>query len=252
MKSIQSFACLAALLITTSLTAQERDTGWQTLFDGETLTGWDGDPKFWSVKDGAITGTTTKDTPTRGNTFIIYVGENKDNKPVEFSDFELKLEYRILNGNSGIQYRSFKIKGNDRWRIGGYQADFDKGKGWAGTNYGERFRGVLAKRGEKVSFNSEEVEKDGKKKTVTKRDVEKFGNAKELAGKIKDAPEWNEYHITAKGYQLTQKINGVLMSELHDNDKRHRDKGLIAVQLHQGPPMVVQVKNVRIKVLEAK
>jgi hypothetical protein len=250
MRTIQSIVCLTALVLTTSLTAQE--AGWTKLFDGESLTGWDGDPKFWSVKDGAITGVTTKETPTKGNTFIIYVGENADNKPVEFADFELKLEFRILNGNSGIQYRSFKANGSDRWRIGGYQADFDKAKGWSGTNYGERFRGLLAKRGEKVTIRNEVVEKDGKKKTVTKRDVEKLAGAADLIKKIKDAPEWNEYHIIAKGFHLTQKINGVTMSEFIDNDPRHREKGLLAVQLHAGKPMTVQVKNVSIKVLEAK
>ncbi|MDA0839432.1 MAG: DUF1080 domain-containing protein [Planctomycetota bacterium] len=252
MKSIQSIACFVALLVSSSLTAQERPTGWQNLFDGETLTGWDGDPKFWSVKDGAITGTTTKEVPAQGNTFIIYVGENKDNAPVDFADFELKLEFRILEHNSGIQYRSFKANGSDRWRVGGYQADFDKGKGWTGTNYGERFRGLLAKRGEKVTIRNEEIEKDGRKKTVTKRDVEPLEGATDLVKKIKDAPDWNEYHIIANGFHFIQKINDVTMSEFIDNDPQHREKGLIAVQLHAGPPMTVQVKNVRIKVLEAK
>jgi hypothetical protein len=121
--------------------------------------------------------------------------------------------------------------------VGGYQADFDHGKAWVGTNYGERFRGVLAKRGEKVTYV-------GKKD----RKVEKIGDAKDLAGKVKDAPQWNEYHIIAKGFQLTQKINGVTMSEFIDNDeKNRRAKGLIAIQLHGGPPMKIQIRNIQIK-----
>ncbi|MHC4996714.1 MAG: 3-keto-disaccharide hydrolase, partial [Planctomycetota bacterium] len=112
---------------------------WRELFDGKTLNGWDGDPRFWTVEDGAITGTTTDQNPTQGNTFIIYVGDHANRKPAEFSDFELKLQYRIFNHNSGVQYRSFKLPGdNDGWRIGGYQADFDFAKQWAGTNYGEK------------------------------------------------------------------------------------------------------------------
>ena len=117
-------------------------------------------------------------------------------------------------------------------------------KNWAGTAYGEKFRGVLAKRGEKVTLSTGE----GKK---VQRDVEPIGDSDALAKEIKDAPEWNEMHVIAKGNRFIQKINGVTMSEVIDDDKTNRrDKGLIAVQLHQGPPMTVQVRNVRIKTLK--
>ena len=100
----------------------EKKRDYVSLFDGKTLNNWDGDPKFWSVKDGAITGITTKETPTKGNTFIIYTGKEK------FTNFELLVDFKIMAGNSGIQYRSFKKPGNhDGWRIGGYQADFEAG-----------------------------------------------------------------------------------------------------------------------------
>lgn len=223
---------------------------WQTLFDAKSLAGWDGDPKFWSVKDGAITGITTKDNPTKGNTFIIYTGATANNAPVEFSDFELKLKFRIEGHNSGIQYRSFLLEGAaDRWRVGGYQSDFDAKNQWAGTNYGEKFRGILAKRGEKAVLTGTEMVKKGKReRKVVKREVESIGDAAELAKSIKSYPEWNEMLIVAKGNHLVQKINGVVMSEVTDKDAENaRDKGLIAVQLHGGPPMVVQVKDVQIK-----
>ena len=85
------------------------------------MKGWNGDPKFWSVQDGAITGKTTKENPTKGNTFIIWDGGKT-------GDFDLRLDYKIVGGNSGIQYRSFKLKnGADQWRIGGYQGDIDSG-----------------------------------------------------------------------------------------------------------------------------
>src|SRR5262245_47518918 len=73
---------------------------WKAIFDGKNLTGWDGDPRFWRVEDGAITGHTTAEKPAQNNTFIIWrAGSVVD-------DFELKLEYRVVGGNSGIQYCS--------------------------------------------------------------------------------------------------------------------------------------------------
>lgn len=224
---------------------------WKSLFDGQSLKGWNGDPKFWSIKDGALTGITTKENPTKGNTFLIYTGENSDNQPVEYGDFELKLKYRILGHNSGIQYRSFMLPGDqDGWRVGGYQSDMDVGKTWAGTNYGEKFRGILAKRGEKAIINGVEKQKlkNGRVKEVAMRTVESLADTDELAKFIKDAPEWNEMHIIAKGNHLIQKINGVTMSEVIDNDKENRRaSGLIAIQLHGGPAMTIQVKDIKIK-----
>ena len=136
MKSIQvRLAIVTSLTLLISLlgsgSSHAQDTGFVSIFDGKTLEGWDGNPKFWKVQDGAITGQTTKENPTKGNTFIIWRGG-------ETSNFELKLEYKIINGNSGIQYRSFLLKnGADKWRIGGYQADFEAGNTYSGILYGE-------------------------------------------------------------------------------------------------------------------
>src|SRR6476659_1625105 len=95
----------------------EDEAGFTPLFDGKTLEGWDGNPDFWSVKDGAITGQTTADKPTKGNTFLIW-------RKGDVGDFELKCDYKIVGGNSGVQYRSFEIPDN-KWVVGGYQADID-------------------------------------------------------------------------------------------------------------------------------
>ena len=113
---------------------QSSEVGFDSIFDGKTLKGWDGNPDFWSVKDGAITGITTPTNPTKGNTFIVWRGG-------EIADFELRLQFRIRGGNSGVQYRSKEV---DKWVISGYQADFDGPGGWTGTLYEERGRGVLA------------------------------------------------------------------------------------------------------------
>lgn len=252
---LKAVALALALLTTSTLFAED---GWTPLFDGKSLTGWTGNPVFWSVQEGVILGKTTAESPTEGNTFLVYNGSNKKG-PAEFDNFELKAEFRITGHNSGIQYRSFllpdaKCPGgkNDGWRVGGYQADIDVTKNYVGLNYGEKFRGILAPRGQRVTVVKEEVietPKGRKGQLVT--EVQEIGDNKELATKVKDAPEWNEYHIIANNWTLTQKINGVLMSELIDLDKKNRrSTGLIAIQLHQGPPMTIEVRNIRIKKLE--
>lgn len=150
-----SLIALASIL---SLPATAAEGMFMPIFDGKSLTGWDGNPKFWSVKDGAITGQTTKENPTKGNTFILW-------KDGALADFELKLKFRIVGGNSGIQYRS---KDKSNWVVGGYQADFDGAGEWTGTLYEEGGRGVLAKRGNKVV-----IDEKGEKKTEGTTTAEK-------------------------------------------------------------------------------
>ena len=143
------------------------DEGFETIFDGKTLEGWDGDPKFWRVDDGAITGETTKENPTKGNTFIVW-------RSGKLADFELQLEYKIMGHNSGIQYRSFELP-QGKWRIGGYQADLEAGDKFSGLLYGERFRGILAQRGDKTVIG----------KNHRPKKVGSVGDSKELQKLIK-------------------------------------------------------------------
>lgn len=232
-KSALTLAALAAFAFNT-LSADE--VGFKSLFDGKTLKGWDGDPQFWRAADGAIIGQTTKENPTKGNTFIVL-------KDGEVADFDLRLEFKIEGGNSGIQYRSFTLSKTDPWRIGGYQADFESGDTYSGICYGEAFRGILSGRGEKATLTV-----DDKGKLVRK--TEKFGESAEIGKAIKKG-DWNEYRIVAKGFEFTHYINGVKTTELIDNDEKARKaKGLLALQLHAGPPMKVQFRNIRI--LETK
>ena len=229
--------CLAFLLFTSSGLAKAQDDGFVSLFDGKTLEGWDGNPEFWSVEDGAITGTTTAENPTKGNTFIIYRGGEIDN-------FELQLEYKIVGGNSGVQYRSFEPDADkQKWVVGGYQGDFEAGKTYSGILYGERFRGILANRGQKTEL----VRNDGKFEVKVLGSV---GDSAEIQSKIKDE-DWNKYSITANGFDFVHKINGVTTIECTDNDKQERrPSGILALQLHAGPPMKVQFRNIRIKKLK--
>ena len=145
----QTALLLAALAL--PLTAAPDAHDFQPLFDGKTLEHWDGDPKFWSVRDGVITGQTTAENPTKGNTFLIWKGG-------ELDDFELKVDFKIESGNSGIQVRSFPLKGADQWRIGGYQSDFDYDNKWTGLIYGEKYRGLLSKPGEKSTIGKDIVQ----------------------------------------------------------------------------------------------
>ncbi len=219
---------LSSLFLISSIFAEKK------LFDGKSLKGWDGDPKFWSVKDGAIVGQTTKETPTKGNTFLIWKGG-------EIADFDLSLEYKIDTGNSGIQYRSFIKPGkHDGWRISGYQADLESGDRFSGICYGEGFRGILSMRGMKTTLSTDS-------KGKLKKDEKQFGDSAEIGNKINKG-DWNKYRITAKGYHFNQYINGVKTTELIDNDEKTRRKdGLIALQLHAGKPMKVYFKNIVLK-----
>ena len=227
---------LATTLVLPALAAEK---GFKSIFDGKTLKGWNGNPKFWSVKDGAITGQTTKENPTKGNTFIIW-------EAGKLKNFVLELDFKIVGGNSGIQYRSFKKPGNqDGWRIGGYQADFAAGAGgdrFSGICYGETFRGILSLRGDQTTLT-----KEGNK---LKKTIEKIGDAAAL-GKLVKKEDWNTFRIEAKGFELTHYINGEKMTVLIDNDeKARRAEGLLALQLHAGPPMTVQFRNIRVQHLK--
>jgi hypothetical protein len=236
MQRFTKLLCLLVLLLVGRAAAGAEEEGFKPIFDGKTLQGWDGDAKLWRVEDGAITGQTTAENPTPHNTFLIWRG----GRP---ADFELKLEFRMPDegfANSGVQYRSREEPEKvGKWVVAGYQADMDGENQYTGILYDERGRGILALRGQKS-----DVGKDHKPKVV-----EQFGDAKELAGAIKTR-DWNEYHIIARGNRLIQKINGRLMIDVTDNDpKMQRAAGILALQIHAGPPMKVQFRNIRLKVL---
>lgn len=228
LKSIISFSL--SLGLSFPALADDAEQGFVSLFDGESLTQWEGDPKLWSVEDGAITGVTNSDEPLKDNTFLIW-------SDGEVDDFELRLQYKIESGNSGVQYRSFLEPSSNPWRLGGYQADIDSSPKYTGINYGEKFRGILALRGQKTEIGANHKPTE----------IERFATAEDLQAKIKSG-EWNDYRIVAKGFTFEHYINGELMSVVVDNDKEQRRRGgKLGFQLHQGPPMKVQFKDIRLK-----
>lgn len=221
-----------ALVLLTGAIARGQD--FVPIFNGKDLTGWEGDKTLWSVSDGAITGTTSKEAPLKYNKFLLW----KDGK---LENFELKLKFRITAGNSGIQYRSKHLTDKGEYVVGGYQADFEAGQGFTGILYEERGRGILAQRGTKVVIDK----KGGKHVTG------QLGDPKEIISSYKPA-EWNDYLVIAKGNHLQQFINGkqtIDVIDLHE-DKRALE-GILAFQIHVGPPMIVQFKDILLKRLPA-
>ena len=209
----------------------KNQAAFQSLFNGHDLTGWRGNKDLWSVEDGAITGRTTADKPIKTNTFLIW-------QDGEVADFVLRLDYKIDGGNSGIQYRSRVINEAD-YVVGGYQADIDATLKFAGINYEEKGRGILAQRGQRVTIAA-----DGTKS------VESIGDAAELGKHIK-ADDWNSYRLVARGNKLSHYINNQLMSEVIDQQTdKAASKGVLAFQVHVGPPMVIQFKNVKLKTVK--
>jgi len=216
-----------------------RDDGFKPMFDGKTLNGWEGDPKYWRAENGEIIGEITPEAIIKVNTFLIWKGGHS-------ADFEIKVSYRISDkGNSGVNYRSVRVDSLP-YALKGYQADID-GKEkyglhyprYSGQNYEERGRQFLALRGQRTV-----IEANGKPRVL-----DSLGTKEEMLKSI-NYDGWNDLHIIAKGNNLKHYLNGKLMSEVTDNDPAGRKMdGLIGVQVHQGPPMKIEFKDFMIKTL---
>jgi hypothetical protein len=210
------------------------EPGYRTIFDGQTLAGWDGDPKYWRVENGSLVGEITPDTVIKSNTFIVWrLGRPRD--------FDLKLEYRITpEGNSGINYRSAvvpdPITPGNRFAMRGYQFDIDGRKRYAGNTYEEKGRLFLALRGQLTRVV-------GGRPPVL---VSTFADSEGLAAVIDEG--WNSAQVIARGATLTHVLNGRLMCVVVDDDVENRPAdGLIGLQVHVGPPMRVEYRHIRLK-----
>lgn len=224
------------------------EEGFVSIFDGETLEGWEGDTNLWRVENGSLVGEITPDKLLKTNSFIIW----REGQP---ADFELKTEFRITeDGNSGINYRSEQLD-TIPYALRGYQADIDGKNRYTGQNYEERKRTTLAYRGEKATISSQNnpdepgsLRANVKTNAWQSREVtSSLGNSDSLMTKI-NSEGWNEAYLIVKGNRLQHYINGVLMSDVTDDDTVNRKmEGLLGVQVHVGPPMKVEYRNIRLK-----
>lgn len=222
-----TFLCTVAL----AEEPKKADGDVTVLYGGGDLTGWVGREDLWSAEDGEIVGRTTAENPIDGNTFLIWTGDQPDN-------FELTAQFKIESGNSGIQYRS-KVVDEEKHVVGGYQADIDFTNKFAGILYEEKGRGILAQRGESVTIAA-----DGEKER------KRFGDATKLAAGIHPG-QWNDFRVVANGNHLQHFINGTMTAEVIDHQsEKAASKGVIALQIHRGPPMVVRFKNIKIRHLK--
>lgn len=222
-------ALLALAMILSSVVAQAADAEFRPIFNGRDLTGWDGDRRYWSVRDQCIRGESTLAALPVGNTFLLWRGGTP-------GDFELRLKVRLRNGNSGVQYRSRDL---GKWVVSGYQAEIENKQGKAGFLYEEKGRNWVARVGEKVEAGT-----DGKlrvtgeltsKETLIAQGYYKMG-------------DWNDYRIVARGNRVQHWLNGFQTIDFTDNDPARRAlHGLLALQIHAGPPMLVEFRDILLK-----
>jgi hypothetical protein len=228
--------------------AHAADSSFKSIFNGRDLSGWEGQKQFWSVRDGAITGQTKAEQDLPANTFLVWKGG-------EPANFELRLKFKLTGendkkqANSGVQYRS-RIMDSATFVVGGYQADIDTGR-YIGMLYEEKGRGILMQPGQKIRISpaaAGDKAKKGKQKSAVET-VATVTTPEQLAAAYKFG-EWNDLRIVAQGNHLQHFVNGKLTADVTDNDSANAAKsGVIALQLHRGPPMTVQFKDIQLKTL---
>jgi Domain of Unknown Function (DUF1080) len=223
--------------------------GYQSLFDGVSLKGWDGNPKFWRVEDGAIVGESTRQNPS-GNSYIAY-------RDMKAKDFTLKFEIKVVgNGGSGFQYRSLtgipwlapispSVTSNVgpvnlNWMMTGPQADFWPSRVYTGQFYSENTpMRILAWRGQVVeNFGAEK-----------KRLLGTIGDRAEL-GKFVKTNDWNQYTVIARGGTCMHIVNGQLMAIDVDDDPNssNNQPGYFGIEIEAITK--VSVRNIWVKKLD--
>jgi hypothetical protein len=246
MKTLRRAFALS-LLGALTLTARAAEPGFQSLFNGKDLTGWDGLKEFWSVRDGAITGQTTLAHPLKSNTFLIW-------QDGEVRNFELRLSFKLTGqneknfGNSGIQYRS-RVVDAAGFVLAGYQADMDLAGTYVGMLYEEKGRGILMKPGQTIKVGPMvKDEKTGREKAkVEVVATQLTADALRAAYKV---GEWNEFVVIARGNHFQHFLNGQLTADVTDDDPaKAASAGVLGLQLHAGTPMTIQFKDLRLQTL---
>lgn len=217
-------------LLDSALAGTRRDVaerGFKPMFDGVSLKGWTGGDGWWEVKEGILQAQSSEEKPCKRSSHLIWTGGQP-------GDFELRAEFRLSpNANSGIQVRAANQVIGDS----GYQADMNGSGGYVGFLYHPK-QHLVGERGAKVV-----IDVAGQKK------VERFADSKALQEKVFQGNDWNEYAVICKGPSITLLVNGMKTCELEDHRPDTPLKGFITLQMHAGPPMKIQYRNVRIKEL---
>ena len=207
--------------------ASAGEDGFRSLFNGKDLTGWDGNPAVWSVRDGAITGVTQGPESLPYNQFIIWRAGTVKN-------FELHAKLRQSGNNSGFQYRSRELPEVGPWSMAGYQCDAHSRLSSNGKLYEELGRTTLAENGQSVV-----IDPQGVRWLVAQREPV-----------VVDSAAWNDFTVIAQGNHVIHQINGHLTVEVWDFQAKVRQpEGLLAIQIHRGPAMIAQAKEIMLKVL---
>jgi hypothetical protein len=223
--------------------------GYVSLFDGQSLKGWDGNPKFWRVEDGTIVGESSKKNPC-GNTYLVY-------RNMKAKDFTLKFEMKTVGvGGSGFQYRSrtgvpwlhplpatvISNTGpiNLNWMMTGPQADFWVGKPYTGQFYSENTPLRI------IAWRGQVVESYGEK---SKRLMGTIGDRTALGDLVK-SNDWNQYTVIARGGTFIHIVNGQVMTVLVDDDPKSSNNkaGLFGIELESYAKLYV--RNIWVKKLD--
>lgn len=238
-----SFLCMILLLFSACLRASARDyredarqleTGFVEIFNGNDLTGWDGEPGYWSVEDGRIIARVKPGIRVNNHTYLIWQGG-------KVRDFELRIKLRSTQGNSGIDYRAEPVltgrNGSKlKWTLQGYQADI--AKDWMGSLYNWGKAG--AQPGQFVVVTGDGAVSKHVGVVADRQILSDVGYYKE--------DDWNEFIVVARGSHITQRINNYLVVEFIDNSFQRRRDGALGLQVHTGTgPFLNEFKDIRIR-----
>lgn len=223
-----TLSCLAFLLATVAFVrADDPPEGFVSIFNGKDLKDWEGNPKFFKVEDGCLTG--VADGKLDFNRFIVWRGGKLKN-------FELRVKVKVTpGGNSGINYRSVERPDLGDGVVTGYQCDVVSNRAdYNGMLYEERGRRILAHSGEKVIIDTK-----GQPWVIEEMPLKEF-----------KAGEWHDFRILVEGNHHRHWIDGQLMTDVIDLDEKGRKlEGVLGVQVHVGPAMKIQYKDFFLKKL---
>jgi hypothetical protein len=189
------------------------ETGFVSLFDGETTTGWEGPMEWFRIEDRAVVGGTLKKAIPHN--YFLCTTKN-------YGDFELRLDVKVVgeNANAGVQFRTKRIEGSSE--VSGYQADV----------------GGVGKRSVWGSLYDE----SRRRKFLVEADAE-------VIRSIVKPNDWNHYRIRCVGPKVELFLNGVQTVAFTEEDDSIERDGVIALQIHSGPPTEAWYRNIRIKAL---